>query len=258
MTLYVFLRSLLAPPGLQVLLVLAGLWCLRRQHRRTGRLLTGLGLASLYLLATPLGAGLLASGLERYPALDLADRRQWQDARVVVVLGAGRYAAAPEFAGADMPNWWGASRLRYAARLYRETGLPLLTSGGTVLPGETVPEAAMMADSLRRDYVVNVRWQETASRTTWENATDTRALLAAQGIDRILLVTQALHMPRAVLAFRHAGFSVVPAPVDFDTDGARLPWLLQLAPSPERFMRSAQALHEYAGLLFYRLRLLAS
>ena len=45
----------------------------------------------------------------------------------------------------------------------------MLTSGGVVLAGETVPEAALMADSLRRDHVVNVRWQEGRSRTTWEN-----------------------------------------------------------------------------------------
>ena len=256
MTVYVFLRSLLAPPGLQILLVLAGLWCLRRRLVIRGRILVGLGLGSLYFIATPYGAGLLAQGLERYPAFNAADRSRWRDAQAIVVLGAGRYAAAPEFGGRDVPNWWGASRLREAAALYRLTGLPLLTSGGVVLEGETVPEAAMMADSLRRDHVVNVRWEEGGSRTTWENAQKSRALLAADGVTRIVLVTQAVHMPRAVMAFEHAGFTVLPAPVDFDTDAARLPLLLQFVPGPERFMRSSQALHEYAGLVLYRLRVL--
>lgn len=257
MTVYVFLRSLLAPPALQILLVLAGLWCLRRRLVIRGRILVALGLGSLYFIATPFGAGLLARGLERYPAFDAADRARWHDAQAIVVLGAGRYAAAPEYGGRDVPNWWGASRLRHAALLYRETGLPLLTSGGVVLAGETVPEAAMMAESLRRDHVVNVRWEESSSGTTWENAQKSRAMLSADGVTRIVLVTQALHMPRAVMAFEHAGFTVLPAPVDFDTDDARLPLLLQFAPSPERFMLSGQALHEYVGLVFYRLRMLA-
>lgn len=113
-----------------------------------------------------------------------------------------------------------------------------------------------MADSLVRDHVVNVRWQESGSATTWENAMKTRALLQAEGIDRIVLVTQALHMPRAVLAFRQAGFTVLPAPIDAESDNARLPWLLRLAPRAERLLFSAQACHEYAGLLVYRTRIL--
>lgn len=261
MMIYVFLRSLLTPPALQILLLLIGLACLRLQWRWWGRSLIFIGLASLWLMATPFGASLLARGLERYPALPMPHgqaselaARHWQ---AIVVLGAGRDYAAPEYGGQDIPNPWAASRLRYAALLYRQSGLPIAVSGGAVL-GESAAEARIMADALVRDHVVNVRWQEGGSRTTWENAQKTRALLEPEGIDRIVLVTQAQHMPRAVLAFRRAGFTVLPAPIDFETDNARLPWLLRLAPRAERLMFSAQACHEYAGLLAYRVRALLS
>jgi uncharacterized SAM-binding protein YcdF (DUF218 family) len=254
MSFYLFLRSLLAPPALQVLLLLLGLWLLRRRRLVAGRSLIAFSLLSLWLMATPLGAGLLSAGLEQDPVLTLADTARWQGAQAIVVIGGGR-DTAPEYGNRDVPNYWTASRLRYGAWLYRQTGLPLAVSGG-VVGDEKEPEAAVMARSLQQDHVVNVRWQEGRSRTTWENARLSHELLAAQGITRIVLVTQSLHMARARMAFEHAGFRVVPAPVDFDHDAVSRSWQLQLAVGPSHFMRSAQALHEYAGLVFYRLKML--
>lgn len=254
MTFYLFLRSLLAPPGLQLLLVLAGLWLQRRRRPWLGGGLIATGLLSLYLMATPLGAAWLARGLEAAPALP-ADPRAWGGAQAIVVLGGGR-DPAPEFGGRDMPNYWTASRLRYGAYLYRLSGLPLAVSGG-IVGNDPESEAAVMARSLRQDHVVNVRWEEGGSRTTWENALRTRELLRRDGIERIVLVTQGLHMRRARLVFEHAGFTVVPAPVDHVPAAVqRRPLALRLVPSPGHFMVSGQALHEYAGLVAYRLRML--
>ncbi len=247
-------RGLLAPPFLQVTLVFAGLWCFHRKSRAWGRTLIALGLGSLWFLAAPIGADLLARGLERDAVLNVQDRARWQQARAIVVLGGGR-DTAPEFAGQDMPNYWTASRLRYGAWLYRHTALPVLVSGG-IVASEREPEAAVMARSLQQDYVVNVRWQEGGSRTTWENAQRTQQLLAAEGIDHIILVTQGLHMWRARMAFEHAGFKVVSAPVDTGSPARLRPWPQRLIPNAFALMRSAQALHEYGGLVFYRLRML--
>lgn len=254
MSFYLFLRSLLAPPALNILLVLIGLWLLRRQRLLAGRFLIGLGLLSLWLLATPLGSGLLAAGLEQDGPLRVADKARWQGAQAIVVLGGGRDRAA-EFGGIDVPNYWTASRLRYGAWLYRQTGIPLAVSGGIVRPSEKESEAAVMARSLQQDFIVNVRWQEGRSRTTWENAQYSRELLQPEGVNKIVLVTQSLHMRRARMIFEHFGFEVVPAPIDFGRDATMQPWLLQLAPSLIAFVRSAQSLHEYVGLVTYRLRM---
>lgn len=249
-----FLRACLSPPGFQILLVLLGLWCLRRQRRWWGRGLLALGLGSLYLMATPQGASWLLQGLERYPAITAPARLRAEGWQAIVVLGGGRDYAAPEYEGRDVPNAWTASRLRYAAALYRQTGLPLAVSGG-MPSGETVPEAGLMHYSLVHDYVANVYWVEGGSATTWDNAVNTRALLKPQGINHIVLVTQAAHMWRAKAVFEYAGFVVKPAPIDFETDNARLPPLLRFAPRAERLMASAQAWHEYVGLVWYSLRM---
>ena len=253
MTFITFLRACLSPPGLQILLVLLGLWALRRQRRAWGSSLIGLGLVSLWLMATPQGAAWLLQGLERYPAIAEPSRLRAEGWQAIVVIGGGRDPAAPEYGGRDVPNYWTASRLRYAATLYRQTGLPVVVSGGR-RQGDKVPEAQLMRYSLVHDHVTNVHWVEEGSATTWENAARTRALLQPAGVSRVVLVTQAAHMPRAKAAFEHAGFTVKPAPLDFETDVARLPLLLRFAPRAERLMTSAQASHEYAGLVWYGMK----
>ena len=105
-------------------------------------------------------------------------------------------------------------RVRYAARLAKASGLPVLTSGGLHY-GEPPSEAAMMAEVLARDYGVAVRWQEGLSRTTWENARYSAEILKKEGVERVLLVTQAWHMPRARWSFEQVGFQVVSAPMGF-------------------------------------------
>lgn len=255
MTFIAFLRACFSPPGLQIMLVLAGLWALRRQRRAWGRSLIVLGLGSLYLMATPQGAAWLLQGLERYPAIAEPARLRADGWQAIVVIGGGRDRGAPEYDRRDVPNYWTASRLRYAAFLYRQTGLPVAVSGG-VRPGEVEPEARLMHYSLVHDHVANVYWLEERSATTWDNAVNTRALLKPLGIDRIVLVTQAAHMWRARSMFEHAGFVVKAAPLDFETDAARLPLLLRFAPRAERLMASSQACHEYLGLVWYRLRML--
>lgn len=246
-----FFFSLLAPPAVCIWLALLGSLLLLTQRKRLAGLLLGLGLGSLYLLSTGLVAGWLAAGLEREPALNPAAAQGYQ---AIVILGGGRDLAAPEYGGADVPNYWATARLRYGAHLYRQTGLPLLVSGGTVY-GERNAEASLMAEALIRDFVVNVRWQEAGSRTTWENAGNSRALLKPEGVDRILLVTTASHMRRARMAFEHAGFTVRSAPTDF-ADFSRLPLALQLVPSAQALLYSRQALHEYIGLVWYGLKAL--
>jgi uncharacterized SAM-binding protein YcdF (DUF218 family) len=95
---------------------------------------------------------------------------------------------------------------------------------------------------------------EEASINTRENALFSYRLLSARGIRKIILVTSAMHMPRAAGAFRKAGFEVVPAPADFRTGwGEGNPVLLWL-PSAGSLEHSQAPLHEWLGLWIYRLR----
>jgi uncharacterized SAM-binding protein YcdF (DUF218 family) len=121
-----------------------------------------------------------------------------------------------------------------------------------VLEPEAPPLADLLAGCLRDEFHVDTElWVEAESGTTWENAERSRALLAPRGIERVLLVTHAFHMPRAVLAFEHAGFTVTPAPTGLRPRPR--PRLRDCVPSARALQQSALALHEWLGLAWYRL-----
>jgi uncharacterized SAM-binding protein YcdF (DUF218 family) len=168
-----------------------------------------------------------------------------------VVLGAGRERGDPAWSGEDQPTGVALERLRYAARLAKASGLPLLTSGGLHY-GEPPSEAQIMAESLQQDFGVPTRWLESQSRTTWENAEFSARMLKAEGIERVVVVTQAWHMPRARWSFEHAGLNVVSAPVGFLSLSSGRPlggWM----PDAKAFWQSGQLLNEAIGQVGYRL-----
>jgi uncharacterized SAM-binding protein YcdF (DUF218 family) len=249
-------RDLILPPGSLFLVILAGL-ALWRRRPRAGRILAGAGLAALAFLCTTGGARLFVAPLEALTAPLAAPAGS--GAQAIVVLAAGDLRRAPEYGGRDIPDYIALARLRYAAHLQRTTGLPLLVSGGNgrtgpdVAPSQRIEaKAVAMADALREDFGVPVRWIEPDSRDTAENAAFSAALLRKDGIRRVLLVTDAMHMPRAHAVFDRAGLDVVDAPTMFFGRQVLSPgaWV----PSAEGLRRSWYAIYEWTGIIWYRLR----
>lgn len=239
--------ALLLPPLSLALLCAAGL-LLRRRWPRAGLALSLLSLALLVGLSTQAGVRLLARPLEnRVPPLDAVDAGR---AQAIVVLGGGRRRGAPEYAGMDVPRPDVLARLRYAARLQRQTGLPLLASGGKP-EGAAESEAALMARVLREDFQVEVRWTEGGSDNTARNAALSAAMLRQAGVARVLLVTDALHMPRAQRIFEQAGLTVTAAPTNYLARGALHP--SDFIPHAGALRDSHYAIHEWIGLLWYRI-----
>jgi uncharacterized SAM-binding protein YcdF (DUF218 family) len=237
------LAAALLPPGSLLLVVLCGL-ALMRRRRFFGRSLIALGLVSLYLLSTQYVADGLLQTLEP-PPVDLANT----SGQAIVVLGAGTYFDAPEY-GSTTVNANALVRLRYAAHLYRATRKPVLVSGGTP-EGAPTEEATHMQTVLERDFQVPVQWLEDQSRTTLDNARLSHAILSAAGIQRIYLVTQAWHMPRAELAFERAGFEVIPAPTGYATRFRVT--VLDFVPDARALRDSSVFFHELLGIGWYRL-----
>ncbi|MDB5795723.1 MAG: hypothetical protein JWR25_2102 [Noviherbaspirillum sp.] len=199
----------------------------------------------LFLLCIPVVANLLVRPLERFaPALTSPTGT---GARAIVVLAAGRISGAPEYDMTDIPDLIALPRLRYAAKLHNETALPILVSGGGSRYGE--PLAIGMARALNDEFATPVRWIEGESFNTAENAELSARILHAERIRRILLVTDAMHMPRAVMAFARAGFEVAPAPTIFFSN--REFEAIHLIPSVEGLRRSHYAVYEWLGIIWY-------
>lgn len=243
-------KQLLMPPGVFLLLILLAWLCWSWRPRLAARGLA-IGLGGLWLMSLPVVVEYAARALEREPALAEVHWPQLaQRADVIVVLGSGREEADPAW-GSDQPTATALERMRYAARLHRASGLPLLLSGGLHY-GRPPSEAGLMAESLQRDFGVPVRWLEERSRTTWENALYSAELLREQGVRRVVLVTQASHMPRARWCFERAGLEVVVAPLGFVSVPNARPlggWL----PEGKALWQNTRLLNEALGQLAYPL-----
>lgn len=244
------IRVLLMPPSSLLVLILFG-YLLRRWWPRTGRVVSALGVTLLLLVSTNAGALLMVRPLEAMHAPLAAG--QAGGAQAIVVLGAGSVNGAPEYGGADLPDAVALVRLQYAAYLQHQTGLPLLASGGNGSAAMGVaPKAAAMARTLRDDFRTPVKWIEDQSEDTSQNAANSARILKAAGIRRVLLVTHAMHMPRAHAAFTQNGIEVVAAPTMFYSRARWSPYML--VPSASGLYRSYYATHEWLGLAWQRLR----
>ncbi len=239
--------TFLLPPLSLLFIAALGLWL---WHKRPGiaRVLLTASVVLLWLLSTPYVAEGLLHNLEGEP--HTVDARK-SPADAIVVLGGNAYFHAPEYGGEDTVNEGTLMRLRYAARLYRETGKPVLASGGTPA-GNSVPEAEQMKQVLETDFNVPVRWADGASDDTLQNARLSRRILQQAGIERIYLVTHASHMPRAQAAFKAAGFQVIPAPTAYTTRYQTD--LLAFIPNVYALRDSRIFLHELIGMFWYRIK----
>lgn len=233
------LSALLLPPFGLLLLAVFGL-LLATWRPALGRRLGLVALGALATLTVPAVGDALLRSLETDPPIGA---QALAGADAIVVLGGGAYRAAPEFAGETTVNRYSLQRVRYAAVLQRRSGLPVLVTGGAPFGGR--PEAAAMKDALQDDFGVPVRWAETASRDTAENAALSAPLLKAAGVKRIALVSHAWHLRRATELFAAQGFVVIPAPTGYTTGSPSLweEWL----PSAAALDRSAVACHEWVG-----------
>lgn len=248
-----FLSALLLPPLPFLLLVLAGARLMFRR-RLLAWLLVLLGCAGIWLMCTmAVGKALINGVLKPPPALGTEQVAELKKSpkTAIVVLGGGRKLLAPEY-GISTLNWRSIERLRYGLWLSRETGLPVAFSGGVGLGAEPgLTEAEIAGRIAEREFGRPLRWQETESRDTRENALRTVALLRGQGIERIVVVTHNNHMPRSLRNFERAAagtnLRLLAAPMGGEGTGRikGVDWL----PSSRGFDLVWVALHEWLGML---------
>ncbi len=241
------LKALILPPGILILAILFG-WLVKRLSPAVGGTIIGLSVLLLYALSTPIASGYLIESLQTDPPITAAQPAA--EAGAIVILSGDLYRDAPEY-GADTSGPMTLIRLRYGARLARQYGLPVLVTGGVIQEGDRAI-AEVMRETLVDEFHVPVRWTETRSRNTRENATYSAEILKAASIDTVYLVTNAWHMPRAKRAFEVAGLTVIAAPTGI---GSRpTPVWRDFLPSAGALNRSSFAIHEWIGQAWYELR----
>jgi uncharacterized SAM-binding protein YcdF (DUF218 family) len=232
------LKVLLLPPTSLLLVALAAVLASRRWPR-AGRIVAATAVLALLAMSLPIVAGALDAALSPPAPFAAAAAR---DAKAIVVLAGGSRRYAADYNG-DTVSALTLERIRYAARVAKMTGLPVLVSGGA--PQRGAAEADLMRDALEREFGVPVRWVERQSRNTHENAILSAAILRAADIRRIVLVTHGFDMRRATAEFAVQGIEVVPA-----ATGLTMPHAVNwrdCVPQFDAFRLSYYAVYEILG-----------
>jgi uncharacterized SAM-binding protein YcdF (DUF218 family) len=204
----------------------------------------------LYLLSIQPVSDLLLKPLENaHPSLSPEFKKDWPQA--VVVLGCGTIQGSPEAgAGQDTLTSDATKRVVYAFSLRNTFAVPFVFSGGKAFEYNQEPEAitaGRLFVSLGLPYERLVL--ETGSRNTWENARETAKL----GFEKVVLVTSAYHVKRSVYCFSRNGISVIAAPTDYKCVRGRTYDFFSFMPGMYELNNSWLALHEYIGLLAYKI-----
>lgn len=246
-TLKPVLSAMVLPPAGPLFLALAGLLVMRR-WRRTGTAAVLAGLAMLWLFSCHAFGLWLARAVLPLPAP--LDPARLQAAHAIVVLGGGISPDAPEY-GKAQPSATTLNRLRYGIWLARRSGKPLGFAGGVgwAAQGTAAPSEGEVATRVaQEEFGQALRWVDDQSRDTRENARRIVPLLQRDGVTKAVLVTDALHMTRALREFRAAGLEVIPAPTQIP--GWRERGLLEWLPSAEGLVLSRYVLRERLALAF--------
>lgn len=247
------LALLAQPSSIAVLLILAGLWRMRRgEAGRLARRLVSAGVLVLLVGGLAPVGNLLVLPLEqrfaRVPAPAADDRVDG-----IILLGgfedgwvsSGRGGLGINEAGERLTEG-----LRLALRHPQAKVVFTGGVGGLLSRNQeaTEPIAKFLIDAgVASDRIV----LESRSRNTYENAVYTRDLVKPRAGERWYLVTSAFHMPRAMGLFRKAGFDVVAYPVDYRTRGPEdLTRFFERI--PQGLLRLDLGANEWLGLLAYR------
>ncbi|MEN3203397.1 MAG: YdcF family protein [Atribacterota bacterium] len=231
-------------PGIIIAVLLLGaLWAKRHRKPKGGYLFCAL---LLYLLSSGWFLDLLPRFSPPSPPLSPPE--------AIVVLGGGT-EYNPETRELFLSPV-SLSRVYRAFLLYQETGLPILVSGGRLTKNQERPEAEIAWEVLEtlgvpsQDVILEAR-----SRTTWENARYSTAILKSLGIRSFYLVSSEVHLPRALFAFRqwYPEATIIPCPAHFLNPRMLFP-VERYLPKREVLCAFGSVIHEGIGYLLYFLK----
>jgi len=239
-----------SPPAMLLLLIVAGLWHARKSW---GLKLAWICVVVLWVLSTPVIAHTMWDALTR-GAVAVQPGELPKTRAMIVVLPGGKVTAR-EYPDGETAAPLTVQRARYAVALAKSSGLPLAIPGGK--HRGVLSEAEVTRRFVENELKYPVALTEHTSLDTRQNALNLVQPLQERGVDTVVLVTDARHMPRAAQAFTAAGFTVVRAPMAI-TGGESQLSVLELIPSAPALLVSYDVSHEVIGRFWYAVRSLLS
>ena len=260
---FVYLSKLLPllvyPLGLTFILLLVALILFRKKQEASLWLIV-----VVFILVCLAGNRIVSASLARSLESRYQPSAQIPTAPVIVLLGGGTESA-------DFPRPMtevnsAGDRVLYAAWLFKNQAAPyILLSGGNLEfseARENTPAQDMANILALMNIPQEVLWMQDRSENTYEDALYSADLLGDRGIAEVILVTSAMHMPRAVAVFQQQGIKVIPAPTDFTitekgwadlTSFKPKQMLINLLPNASSLSLTTNVLKEYLGMLVYRM-----
>ena len=239
-----------------LLMTLTTLWLLLPLHPRRlrwARISSVCALILLLIISSPLAAKPLLSSLEAWYPIPKLVNGAHHDA--IVVLGGGVLEQGTLRPITDLTSY-SKNRTICGVELYQQgfaDKLVLTGGNGHAFKDSPKDSPQMKRWALRLGVPDHAIVTEENSRTTFENASETKRLL---GPASILLVSSASHLPRAVTLFGKQGFRVTPVPCDFQMqDRPEESWRrldpFDFLPNPRAIEYTTGAVTEWAGMVIY-------
>jgi uncharacterized SAM-binding protein YcdF (DUF218 family) len=240
-----------SPLAMVIVFGIGAAWFYARPASRAPRRYLVAAVLGFWLMATPIGASALAWGLAR-GLTQVMTREEARGATAVVVLGGGAltFSGGGQVVGILTPG--SILRALEAARVAKLIGAKfVVASGGMPRPQEQLkPESEMIRDVLVQAGVPSdTIIEESASKTTREQARQVAPILRARGADRFVLVTSPVHMRRSIGVFRLEGLDPVPSISLTRAEHLDRPPLL--LPNTASLSQSDEAIYDWAATVYY-------
>lgn len=239
-----FIGGLLMPmPMILLLLVWAVLFLLRKKTRWFGILFVAAATALLFVASYPPLSAKLTGPLEhQYPSYQVSA----EPAELIAVLGSSQIPAK------DLPltseiNPSGIVRLSEGIRIYR-----LNPGSKLIFTGYHARQPESYAEKIKQLAIaLGVPDTDILAFTGPQDTAEEAELIAQKFTDKkLVLVTSAAHMPRAMTLFQQFGLTPIPAPTEHMTKPVQSKWLF---PSAATLEKTQRWLHEQLGLLWTKL-----
>ena len=242
------ITSFILPPGIFIVILFAfGIILVMNRQKKIG--LTNILLGFLiWILSISPTSYLLLSSLESdfYKSTNLKGD-------VIILLGGGIYEDVRDLTGSGFPGEDMLGRLVTAVRLHKRKNIPIIISFGSVYKdrnaGAPIVKRFLMDLGVEESQII----LEDRSRDTFENAKYSIEICEQRGFTSPILMTSAYHLKRSCWVFEHLGMKINPFPAYFKTHDHPIYHWNSFLPSHGSISSISRALHEYLGLIFYKL-----